>query len=140
MKDGGDIPVSSSWYYYLPNQILKLVAGYIRPKHTSLTLFINLSQECRLHPSHSMLWHWSKQKIAICLIHWSENALFQWKLVSSHWKLNILMENEKLLIGSNEMFSSSLHTLDGTSGLFIHTFACVKSNERNWPWVRTRKL
>ena len=31
-----------------------LVAGYIRPKHISLTLFINLFQECRLHPSHSM--------------------------------------------------------------------------------------
>ena len=46
--------VSSSWYYYIPNQILKLVAGYIRPKHTSLTLFINLFQECRLHPSDSM--------------------------------------------------------------------------------------
>ena len=32
------------------------MAGYIRPKHTSLTLFINLFQECRLHPSHSMIW------------------------------------------------------------------------------------
>ena len=25
------------------------MAGYIRPKHTSLTLFINLFHECRLH-------------------------------------------------------------------------------------------
>ena len=54
VKNGGDIPVSSSWYYYIPNQIKKLVAGYFRPKHTSLTLFINLFQECRLHLSHSM--------------------------------------------------------------------------------------
>ena len=30
------------------------MAGYIRPKHTSLTLIINLFQECCLHPSHSM--------------------------------------------------------------------------------------
>ena len=30
------------------------MAGYIRPKHTSLTLFINLFQECRLHPAHSV--------------------------------------------------------------------------------------
>ena len=30
------------------------MAGYISPKHTSLTLFIRLFQECRLHPSHSM--------------------------------------------------------------------------------------
>ena len=48
-------PVSSSRYYYLPNQIQKFVAGSIRPKHTSLTLFINLFQECPLHPSHSMV-------------------------------------------------------------------------------------
>ena len=31
------------------------MAGYIRPKHTSLTLFINLFQEHCLHPSHSMV-------------------------------------------------------------------------------------
>ena len=55
VKDGGNIPDSSSRYYYSPNQIQKLVAGYIRPKHTSLTLFIDLFQECRLHPSHSMV-------------------------------------------------------------------------------------
>ena len=30
------------------------MAGYIRPKHTSLTLFIILFQECCLHPSHSI--------------------------------------------------------------------------------------
>ena len=39
---------------YVQNQIQKLVAGYNRPKHTSLTLFINLFQGCRLHPSHFM--------------------------------------------------------------------------------------
>ena len=32
------------------------VSGWLfRPKHTSLTLFINLFQECCLHPSHSMV-------------------------------------------------------------------------------------
>ena len=31
------------------------MAGYIRPKHISLTLFIKLFQECRLHPSHTMV-------------------------------------------------------------------------------------
>ena len=30
------------------------MAGYIRSKHASLTRFINLFQECRLHPSRSM--------------------------------------------------------------------------------------
>ena len=41
------------------------MAGYFRPKHTSLTLFINLFQECRLHPSHSM--HKPKSRYAISL-------------------------------------------------------------------------
>ena len=55
MKDGGNTPVSSSWFNYLPNQIKKLVAGYIRPKQTSLTFFINLFQECCLHLSSYMV-------------------------------------------------------------------------------------
>ena len=37
--DGVVTPVWSSCYYYLPNQIKKLVAGFIRPKHKSLRLF-----------------------------------------------------------------------------------------------------
>ena len=88
VKDGGDIPVSSSWYYNLPNQIWKLVAGYIRPKHTSLTLFINLFQECRLHPSHSMIW--SAVHGLLCrdgrsavLSFWSE----LWRHVQTLWSM-----------------------------------------------------
>ena len=34
------------------------MAGYIRPKHTSLTLFINIFQECLLHCAHSMSTHY----------------------------------------------------------------------------------
>ena len=43
------------------------VSGWLyqtKTKHISLTLFINLFQECRLHPSHSMEWRISTNKIS----------------------------------------------------------------------------
>ena len=44
------------------------MAGYIRPKYTLLTFFINLFQECRLRPSHSMIWSLNHTILFLALV------------------------------------------------------------------------
>ena len=97
------------------------MAGYFRPKQTSLALFINLFQYCRLHRSHAMhspLSSKTNNKLSLFILHSSElsflvcaNALFKYKNIwhFTEFAIYIYCENNRPL--SLNVNSTEIHVL-----------------------------